>query len=91
MEIPSKDICVQVYFPQVTKNAQTNCQCVSSQFIASKMQEPHSRGNTVILLILCNEGAELVAVSEVKIDITGDLLGCLVPISYRVRTGLKST
>ena len=47
MEIPSKDICVQVYFPQVTKNSQTNCQCVSSQFIASKTQETHSRGNTV--------------------------------------------
>ena len=46
MEIPSKDICVQVYFPQVTKNSQTNCQCVSSQFIASKTQETHSRGNT---------------------------------------------
>ena len=46
MEIPSKDICVQVYFPQVTKNSQTNCQCVSSQFIASKTQEMHSRGNT---------------------------------------------
>ena len=30
----------------VTKNAQTNCQCVSSQFIASKTQETHSRGNT---------------------------------------------
>ena len=48
MEIPSKDICVQVYFPQVTKNSQTNCQCVSSQFIASKTQETHSRGNTAV-------------------------------------------
>ena len=46
MEIPSKDICVQVYFPQVMKNTQTNCQCASSQFIASKTQETHSRGNT---------------------------------------------
>ena len=76
MEIPSKDICAQVYFPHehylwkryhrpqitahkedgvlflppffvcVTKNAQTNCQCVSSHFIASKTQETHSRGNT---------------------------------------------
>ena len=80
MEIPSKDICAQVYFPQekyllkyyhpgklgspqisaqkddsfvlaavfvcATKNAQTNCQCVSNQFIASKTQEAHSRENT---------------------------------------------
>ena len=27
------------------KSAQTNCQCVSSQFIASKTQERHSREN----------------------------------------------
>ena len=32
----------------VMKNAQTNCQCVSSQFIVSKTQETHSRGNTAI-------------------------------------------
>ena len=48
-QIPSKDICVQVYFPQVTKNSQTNCQCVSSQSIASKTQETHSRGNTGLI------------------------------------------
>ena len=29
-----------------TKNAQTACQCISSQFITSKTQETHSRGNT---------------------------------------------
>ena len=84
MEIPRKDICAQVYFPQeiflkhyhrgklgspqisahkddslvlaavfvcVTKNAQTNCQCVSNQFIGSKTQEKHSRGNTANLCL----------------------------------------
>ena len=35
-------------FVCVTKNAQANCQCVSSQFITSKMQETHSRGNTAV-------------------------------------------
>ena len=35
----------------VTKNAQTNCQCVSSQFIASKTQETHSRGNTAYHIV----------------------------------------
>ena len=33
-------------FGCVTKNAQTQCQCVGSKFIASKTQETHSRGNT---------------------------------------------
>ena len=33
-------------FVCVTKNAQTNCQCVSSQFITSKAQETDSCGNT---------------------------------------------
>ena len=33
-------------FVCVTKNAQTNCQCVSNQIIASKTQETHSRRNT---------------------------------------------
>ena len=40
------------------KNAQTNCQCVSSQFIASKTQETHSRGNigfTFLLTDTCLE------------------------------------
>ena len=40
-----------------TKNAQTNCQCFSSQFIASKMLETHSRGNTAEIgrcLFPCN-------------------------------------
>ena len=31
---------LQLFF--VTHNTQSNCQCVSSQFIASKMQETHS-------------------------------------------------
>ena len=34
----------------VTKNAQTNCHCVSSQFFASKTQEMHFRGNTAITI-----------------------------------------
>ena len=38
-------------FVCVTKNTQTNCQYVSSQFIASKTQETHSRGNTVDTLL----------------------------------------
>ena len=29
-----------------TKNAQTQCQCIGSKFIAPKTQETHSRGNT---------------------------------------------
>ena len=33
-------------FGCVTKNAQTQCQCVGSKFIASKKQETHSCGNT---------------------------------------------
>ena len=36
----------------VTKNSQTNCQCVSSEFIASKTQETHSRGNTAFKIVL---------------------------------------
>ena len=40
-------------FGCVTKNAQTQCQCVGSKFIASKTQETHSRGNTALLEFLC--------------------------------------
>ena len=45
-----KKMVLAAVFVCVTKNAQTNCQCVSSQFIASKTQETHSRGNTVVFL-----------------------------------------
>ena len=40
-------LCELLLFVCVMKNAQTNCQCVSSQLIASKTQETHSCGNTV--------------------------------------------
>ena len=33
------------------KNAQTNCQCNSSQFIASKMQETRSHGNPKLFIV----------------------------------------
>ena len=41
------EFCSRSFFGCVTKNAQTQCQCVGSKFIASKMQETHSRRNTV--------------------------------------------
>ena len=66
MEIPSKDFCVQVYFPQVTKNSQTNCQCISSQFIASKT---HSRGNTGVCEVvetLSRRKVDLCCVQETR-------------------------
>ena len=46
------DFVLAAVFVCVTKNAQTNCECVSSQFIASKTQETHSRGNTVYSRVL---------------------------------------
>ena len=58
MEIPNKLICAQVYFALEDNNGdrildltaflntQNNCQCISSQFIASETQERHSCGNT---------------------------------------------
>ena len=48
----------------VTKNAQTNCQCVSSQFIASKSQETHSRGNTEVLVFFCRHSTRMYLMKE---------------------------
>ena len=44
--IKQRSFFLAAVFVCVRNNEQTNCQCVRNQFIASKTQETHSRGNT---------------------------------------------